>query len=135
MWIVLACFMGCGDDGVRMAREDGWRAAAALAGYRPDAAERPQWVEHWRRLDADTIDGFDPTVRHESQRACLRALRRALPEKDEGESGAPNEPWWFNSVIHAPDYIEWGEGGGLFQGGGMMTSGYYACFQEAPRVG
>jgi hypothetical protein len=134
MWLVLACYISCGtpEDAGAVARAQGWREDLAVAGMPyPGGGSHQQWRANW----LDSPEDFEELPeRFSSQRECLRALRRALPEIDEGSHGDVDEPWGFNYVIHGPDYVDWGFGAGMRQGAGMMRSGTFACFQEAPRI-
>lgn len=134
MWLVLACYITCGapEDPGAVARTQGWREDLALAGMpNPEGGWHQQWRANW--LDSPEFRQELPE-RFETQQECLRALRRALPEIDESTVGARDEPWAFNHVVHGPDYVDWGFGSGLMQGAGMMRSGTFACFREAPRT-
>lgn len=135
MWLILACLWGCGpgDPGIP-GRANHWRAEAALSGIPiPDEG----WSQQWSR--EGSMDQFDFSDRlqrvfdaqaatYNSQRECLRALRRALPEHDSQTAG-----WQFH-VVHYPDSVSW-DGSYAVVSGWRYRSGAFACFQEAPRVG
>lgn len=135
MWVILACYVICGTQGDpgAVARAQGWREDLAILGVLdPETGGRQeQWRANW--LDSPEFQEELP-ARFATQRECLRALRRALPEVDESVHGEADEAWGFNHVVHGSDYVEWGFGSGMFQGAGMMRSGTFACFREASRT-
>jgi hypothetical protein len=122
MWIVLGCLTWC--DDIEERQRSHWDAQAALH-------SDSNWSTD---LFANEVAELEHR-RFETQRQCLHALRRALPERDEGSHGGPDEPWGYIHVEHFPDYLVRSEGGGLMQGAGMNEHYYFACFQEAPLVG
>lgn len=133
MWLILACgFDGCAGNDVELARAAGWNAEAAIIGF-PDP-DYPNWRHTWGPAD---IDGIEPSARFATQRACLHALRRAMPEHEETRTYAhTGRGWETENVTHGPDYVEKFEAVGWVRGSANMVRTYdFACFREGPRVG
>ena len=102
IWIILIC-LNCNVDA---ARATGWNAEAALA-------------ERWERDGAETFT---------NRRACMRALRREMPEAD---WSAPDSFGQINKTTHFPDYVETFSSIPLH----MNSTANYGCFSAAPPTG
>ena len=130
MWIILVCVWGCfGDDPGAAARARGWRAEAAIAGFRllhDGYQEEQQWARDLAIGQTDFSSEFEYipfNVRFESQRECLRVLRQALPERPQ------RDPRWSLRVVHTADAVYWN--GTWDRGSGIRyRDGAFACFQE-----
>lgn len=132
MWLVMTCIEGCSADAIELARRNEWRAEAAIVGFIIDP-EYPERRSKWQ----PTEESISEDTRFLTQRECLRALRRAMPARDEYSTYANSgEGWELASVEHGPDYVEEFEAVGWEPGrANMMRSYTYACFEEAPLVG
>lgn len=136
MWVVLACYLGCGMGfcPVENARAHDWSAELALKGIParlgcdvPGFGTMegfPGDLTEWR------ANGFN-SDRFLTQHDCLRELRRLFPEVNDREE-YPDGTWEQQTVTHHRYHVETYEGVGPM---GMNRSELYACFQEAPLVG
>jgi hypothetical protein len=134
MWMILICGDdGCGASAVDIARASSWNAEAAIIGF-PDP-DYPNWRHQWFPTG---VEGIEESARFQTQRECLRALRRAMPVEDRTEPYDPNTGlgWETTAVEHHRDFVERYEAVGWVAGSTNMMRTYdYACFEEAPRIG
>ena len=134
MWLMLICgFDGCGGiDDIEMARAADWQAEAAIIGFVDP--EYPNLRHEWHSVE---IDGVAKDARFRTQRECLRALRRAMPEgqSSEGYAGDWSLGWEEENVIHGPDYVERFAAVGRAEQTNMMRTYFFGCFREEPRTG
>lgn len=128
MWLILVCSMWCDEESIpSLPRAAHWSASAAIYGI-------PTPREDWRQTWETPWDDALAEGRFETQRACLRALRRAMPAGRE-ESDYPGGGWELESVTHHREYVEsFGAVGRVEGAATMMRTYYFACFQEAPRI-
>lgn len=113
IWEILSCF-NCDVDG---ARQLGWRAEAVIS--------LGTGMNDWKRdHDLDNLEGATFT----SQRACLRAIRRAKPEINYTHRDPQMGFRIITNVIHHPDYVE------DFNFTNFTQTTNYACFFRAPLI-